>query len=158
MRNYKLWTNQQIQFLKENHKELSQKQLSKQLNRSIKSIEKQVYNLGIGFKRLGKDNNMWKGDKVKYFGIHMWIRKRKFKPELCEKCNKKPPYDLANISQKYKRDINDFEWLCRSCHVRSDKRLSMLREFSKKYGFKKGNPYRFKKSNKIFKNESKQSN
>ncbi len=143
MRNYKLWSNQEIEFLKQNHKRLNQKELSKQLDRSIKSIEKQVNNLGIGFRRLGKDNNMWKGNKVKYSGIHAWVRDRKFKQNLCERCNKNKPYDLANISGKYKRNVNDYEYLCRSCHVKSDKRLKMLREFSKKYGFKKGNPYRF---------------
>ena len=143
MRNYKLWTNEEIKFLKENHSKLSQKELSKQLNRSIKSIEKQVDNLGIGFKRLGKNNNMWKGDKITYSGVHAWVKAHKSKPLYCERCNKKKKLDLANKSGKYLRDINDYEWICRKCHVKSDKRLCMLRDFSKKYGFKKGNPYRF---------------
>ncbi len=70
--------------------------------------------------KLASLNPMWKGDKVSYYSIHEWIANRKPKPKLCEKCKKKPPYDLANISGKYKRDINDFKWLCRKCHMIED--------------------------------------
>ena len=64
----------------------------------------------------GDNNPNWKGDKVGIKSLHNWIRRRKPKPELCERCKKVPPYDLANISGEYKRDVNDYEWLCRSCH------------------------------------------
>ena len=37
--------------------------------------------------------------------------------------DKNPPYDLANISQEYRRDVDDFEWLCRSCHMKKDGRI-----------------------------------
>jgi len=51
-------------------------------------------------------------------------KKRKLtKPKLCQDCKKKPPYDLANISQEYKRDLSDWEWLCRKCHMKKDGRL-----------------------------------
>jgi len=36
----------------------------------------------------------------------------------CNICKKNPSHDLANISGEYKRDVNDFEWLCRSCHIK----------------------------------------
>ncbi len=61
-------------------------------------------------------NPIWKGDKVKYHALHEWIRTHKPKPSFCESCKIKEPSELANISQKYKRDVNDFEWLCKSCH------------------------------------------
>ncbi len=78
-------------------------------------------------------NNNWKGDDVtKKNALHTWIKARKPKPEFCEKCNKKKSYDLANISGKYKRDINDFEWLCRSCHMKKDGRLKKLGGYDKK--------------------------
>lgn len=70
---------------------------------------------------IGKMNGRWKGDDVGYFALHSWIRKNKPKPEFCVKCNKNKPKDLANISGKYKRDINDFEWLCRKCHYSKDR-------------------------------------
>ena len=67
-------------------------------------------------KNKGEKNGMWKGDNVGYASLHEWVRNNKPKPNLCEKCNKNGPYEVSNISGEYKRDINDFEWLCRSCH------------------------------------------
>lgn len=61
-------------------------------------------------------NPMWKGDLASISAIHQWVRSRKSKTKLCERCHKNKPYDLANISQKYKRDVDDYLWLCRSCH------------------------------------------
>ncbi|KKL08083.1 hypothetical protein LCGC14_2579420 [marine sediment metagenome] len=74
----------------------------------------------------GPNNPQWKGDKVTRVPLHKWIKRHKPKPDVCEKCNKVPPFDLANISQEYKRDINDFEWLCRLCHMKSDGRVYNL--------------------------------
>ncbi len=83
---------------------------------------------------LNSKNGMWKGNKVGLDAIHMWVLKRKPKPKFCVDCFAKPPKDLANISQKYKRDINDFEWLCRRCHMLKDGRL---RRFIRKKTLKK---------------------
>ena len=66
----------------------------------------------------------WKGDDVGYASLHTWIKRRKPKPEMCEDCKKSPAYDLSNISGEYKRDINDFKWLCRRCHMKNDGRLN----------------------------------
>jgi endogenous inhibitor of DNA gyrase (YacG/DUF329 family) len=74
----------------------------------------------IALAQLGEKNSMWKGNKVKHCGLHAWIKNNKPKPEFCEECGKVEPYDLANISGNYKRDINDFKWLCRSCHMKFD--------------------------------------
>jgi hypothetical protein len=78
--------------------------------------------------RKNEKNPMWKGDEVGYGSLHNWIRRRKKKPEFCEKCKKRRPSDLANISGKYKRDINDYEWLCRKCHMEDDGRLKKLKK------------------------------
>lgn len=74
----------------------------------------------------GKNNPMWKGNRVKLIALHSWVRRRKPKPKFCERCKKNKPYDLANISGNYKRNINDFEWLCRSCHMKKDGRVDNL--------------------------------
>ena len=66
--------------------------------------------------RAREGNPNWKGDVVKYTGLHAWIKRNKPKPEFCETCHINKVYDCANISGEYKRDINDFTWLCRSCH------------------------------------------
>jgi hypothetical protein len=70
-------------------------------------------------------SGMWKGDKACKGSIHDWVKARKKKPELCEECKNKPPRDLANISQEYKRDINDFKWMCHSCHQKLDHKLEV---------------------------------
>ncbi len=80
----------------------------------------------------GEKNPMWKGDKVGYGSLHDWIRDHKPKPDLCENCKKDKPYDLANISGEYKRDVNDFEWLCRRCHMKKDGRFKNLKLGRKK--------------------------
>ena len=74
----------------------------------------------------GNKHPFWKGENVGNHQLHRWIRKYFPKPELCRDCKKVPPYDLANISQEYKRDISDWEWLCRKCHMMKDGRLENL--------------------------------
>lgn len=76
--------------------------------------------------KMGDRNPQWKGNKVGLISLHEWIISRKPKTQLCENCKKVTPKDLANISGKYKRDVNDFKWLCRSCHMKEDGRLNRL--------------------------------
>jgi hypothetical protein len=64
--------------------------------------------------------------EVKLHALHLRIKQRLPKPKLCEACNKKPPYDLANVSGKYLEDLSDWEWLCRRCHMRIDGRMNNL--------------------------------
>lgn len=68
----------------------------------------------------GETNYNWKGGKVSYAGIHKWIRTWKGKPTTCEKCGKMglkgKHIDWANKDHKYRRVLNDWIRLCRSCH------------------------------------------
>jgi hypothetical protein len=89
-------------------------------------------------KLVGKDNPMfgekgwnWKGDKAGYAAIHYWVKKNKPKPECCEECKKQiEELELANISGEYKRDINDFKYLCAKCHFEFDARWRFLKQYS----------------------------
>lgn len=72
---------------------------------------------------IGSKHPQWKGDKVGYSALHGWVKRHLPKTELCEECKIVPPYDIANISQKYKRDLKDWEWLCRKCHMKKDGRI-----------------------------------
>jgi hypothetical protein len=79
----------------------------------------------------GKNNGQWKGDAVGYAAIHEYIRHRFPKPDKCLMCNKPKKLELANKSNRYKRILSDWEWLCRRCHMESDGRLKkfkLLRE------------------------------
>ena len=85
--------------------------------------------LGIRYK--GIKNPNWKGDKVCYSGLHLWVSSQLEKPDLCQRCKKVPPYDVANIKpnknkETYNRDLKNWEWLCRRCHMVKDKRLKKL--------------------------------
>jgi len=70
-----------------------------------------------------KENNYnWKGDDAGYFSKHIWLRKNKYNFGFCETCGvitKK--LEVANIkNHEYTRDINDYNWLCISCHRKMD--------------------------------------
>ena len=66
---------------------------------------------------------MTKKENDKLRAIHVWIRRRKPSVRFCEDCVKEKKLEIANISQEYKRDINDWEWLCRRCHMIKDGRI-----------------------------------
>jgi len=54
-----------------------------------------------------------------YKNIHLWVRKqwlKKPKIRFCNKCYKKGKLELGNISGKYKKELSDWEWICRKCH------------------------------------------
>ena len=74
--------------------------------------------------RIGKrdeEHPFWKGDEAGYASIHAWVKSRKLKSKHCEKCKKMAKrLELSNNSGKCLRDINDYEWLCVSCHRRKD--------------------------------------
>jgi hypothetical protein len=69
-------------------------------------------------------NGNWLGVNVSYRGVHRWVRRRKIQPERCEICGaQKDRLDLANLSGDYKRDLEDWIYLCRRCHMKTDGRL-----------------------------------
>lgn len=76
----------------------------------------------------GVKNSNWKGDNVGYSALHVWVLSQKIKPEKCECCGVNPPFDAANISGEYKRDLSDWEYLCRSCHMEKDGRKAKFIE------------------------------
>ena len=81
--------------------------------------------------RKGSGNPKWAGDMVSFRGLHSWVRRSKPKTVFCERCGNVPPFDVANISGHYHRDINDFEWLCRSCHMNDDGRKGNLKQYQR---------------------------
>lgn len=72
----------------------------------------------------GSNNPMWKEDDVKYSGLHAWVERQLTRPECCSSCGDPGKVDLANISGEYKRELTDWEWLCRTCHMKKDGRMN----------------------------------
>lgn len=94
-----------------------------------KTRERHSWSKESKVKMQGSRNPMWVGDNIKYDALHSWVRRNKPKVDLCECCNLSPPLDLANISQLYLRDLSDFEWLCRKCHMEKDGRINNLKQY-----------------------------
>lgn len=85
---------------------------------------------------LGENNPAWKEfTQGSLCALHRWIQRRLPKTKYCQKCGIEPPADLANISQEYKQVLSDWEWLCRRCHMVTDKRLENLN--GRKYEIRK---------------------
>ncbi len=85
----------------------------------------------------GEKNGQWKGDDVGYGALHDYVKTYMTKPLNCEMCGKPKKLDIANISGEYKRDLRDWEYLCRKCHMEKDGRLKkttkMLKENRRQY-------------------------
>lgn len=87
--------------------------------------EDRVFKGSYGFR-----HHRWKGDNVGIGGVHDFMKKRfilKY-PKICNKCKSTKNIDLSNNSGKYKREMNDWEWLCRSCHSTKDNKVRFLRK------------------------------
>ena len=90
------------------------------------------------------DSPHWKGDNVKKSALHSWVQKHKGSPSECEHCGttSAKQYDWANVSGEYRRDLDDFIRLCRSCHAKYDysSRLPKWRKSVEiRHGWKVGN-------------------
>jgi len=77
-----------------------------------------------GFKENEKHPN-WRGKKVSYTALHAWVKKRKINNGKCEWCGKTKRLDLA-CKGIYDRDLNNWEWLCRKCHMKQDGRTKII--------------------------------
>lgn len=84
----------------------------------------------ISKSRIGEKNPFWRGEKVGYRGLHQWVRRRLKKPPKCECCKMVPPLDLANKGT-YDRLLENWEWLCRRCHMTKDGRMKNLKQNKK---------------------------
>lgn len=112
---------------------------------SPESIEKnRIANSGFRNPMWGKVNDSspnWKGEKACLGSIHAWVKRRKPKPVFCEYCNDNKAMELANLSGKYLRDVDDFMWLCCRCHARLDCRQIDQYRFKESACKKKRKPY-----------------
>lgn len=66
--------------------------------------------------KLGIKNPLWKGDKVGYTPLHIWVRRNKPKPNKCEICKEDKKLEVSNKNGKYSRNLNDWQWICKRCH------------------------------------------
>lgn len=69
-------------------------------------------------------NEFYRRQKAEYTRLHRWVAKSFPTPAECEHCGVQDAkqYDWASIEDRYTRERDDWEYLCRSCHVKSDGR------------------------------------
>lgn len=74
----------------------------------------------------GETHPNWIGDEVGYSGLHTWIKYNFIRPNNCENCETDKIYsrfgNWHNISGKYLRKRDDWEFLCAKCHRLSHKK------------------------------------
>ncbi len=69
----------------------------------------------------------WKGEDAGYVSKHMWVRKHKGKPLVCEHCGvtrEEKRLSWANKDHKYRRVLSDYIPLCYPCHKKYDIAMS----------------------------------
>jgi len=84
---------------------------------SSETIAKRMKNM------IGSGNPMWKGNEVSYRSLHKWVERWLGKPSKCIDCGviaNGHKIHWANISKKYKRDLDDWIRLCAKCHKHMD--------------------------------------
>lgn len=111
------------------HSNLTKLRMSRAQKKVIHTPE---WNKKVGIAIKGIKNGNWKGNRVSYSALHDWVRYYLGKPNKCEECGTTTAkrYDWANKSFQYKRDLNDWIRLCRSCHIRKDKNDKSQRRIS----------------------------
>jgi hypothetical protein len=87
-----------------------------------KHSEESKKKIGISAKirNQGRNNPAWKGDNITYSGLHQWIRLHLSKPEKCSLCNERESTEVACITGIYNRELRNWAWLCRKCHLEWD--------------------------------------
>lgn len=83
---------------------------------------KQTWKYKTGDSVKGELNPYWKGDKTTSHSLHSWIRDNFNKPESCELCGSTTAkkYDWSNKDHTYSRCREDWQYICRKCHLEYD--------------------------------------
>lgn len=88
---------------------------------------KQIF-CSVKCSKSGSNNHQFKrNNEISKDRLHKRMEAIIGRPDQCSECGSVGPVDLANISNEYKYDILDWEWLCRRCHMKSDGRLEAMR-------------------------------
>ncbi len=69
---------------------------------------------------------------MNYANTHSWVKKNKGLASECVKCKnpKAKRYEWANISHRYKKDLNDYMAMCTKCHKEYDRLSPPVRAYN----------------------------
>jgi predicted RNA-binding Zn-ribbon protein involved in translation (DUF1610 family) len=65
-----------------------------------------------------ENNSRWKGENARYGSKHAWMRRKFGTPSKCELCGTEDAakYEWHNVNGEYRREREDWQRLCVSCH------------------------------------------
>jgi hypothetical protein len=96
-------------------------------NKGLKGFMAGSKNHWFGKDRKDEKSETWKGNKVGYRGLHLWVELHLGKPMKCSFCGLtriptgyKRYFQWANKSGEYKRELTDWIRLCVKCHKAFD--------------------------------------
>lgn len=72
------------------------------------------------YKPHGKTPPNFKGEDASYSSYHKWVTYHKGKAETCSRCGSTDTIHWANVSNEYKRELDDWMELCVPCHKQHD--------------------------------------
>ena len=73
----------------------------------------------------------WKENHGKLAYFHQQITEKFGRLSSCENCGKEKNLEWSNKDHKYSEDRNDWQYLCRGCHIRYDFRLGLRNNLNK---------------------------
>lgn len=87
-----------------------------------------AWNEGLKGFLAGSSHYKWnKGTSTKYSALHNWVKRRLGKAGSCIKCLSNENIQWSNISNEYKRDLDDWQQLCVKCHKEYDKQQRIIK-------------------------------
>ena len=115
-------------FSEEHKRKISLANMGKNVGKHHSEETKLRIALAVKGLNSNEKNGSWKGDRVGYKGLHIWMRSNMPKPDLCQLCFIGPAEDLANITGKYTRDFSNWRYMCTQCHCMYDGTTDRLRK------------------------------
>lgn len=61
-------------------------------------------------------------------GVHNWIKATAGHPEKCKLCGSTKNLEWSNKTHTYKKELSDWQFLCRKCHMSYDKKVLGVRK------------------------------
>jgi len=80
----------------------------------------------------GEKHYLWKGEKVGYLGLHLWVQRELGKATKCADCGKEgtgKQIHWSNVDHKYRRNVEDFTQRCAKCHRDYDKKNNLTTRY-----------------------------